>query len=86
MHYVTYQPPRLILWLNTHNPSLRNLNQDECKPTAWVIPGLISFSSQEQVNMREAHVFLLLWIDVFNTAENDLDFTINAQAHRKWSV
>ena len=36
--------------------------------------------------MRETHVFLLVWIDVFNRAENDLDLKINAQAHGKWSV
>ena len=41
--------PRLSLWLNTHNPSLRNLNQDDCQTMTWVIPGIISFSSQEQV-------------------------------------
>ena len=40
--------PRLIPWLNTHDPSLRNSNQDECEPAACVIPGPFCFYSQEQ--------------------------------------
>ena len=34
--------------LNTDVPNLRNSNQDKCEPTAWVIPGPISFCSQKQ--------------------------------------
>ena len=42
--------PTLDTMLNTHVPSLRtvNSNPDECEPTALVIPGPISFCSQEQ--------------------------------------
>ena len=65
--------------LNTHVPSLRNSNQDECD--AWVIPGPISFCSQEQGTGVSAWV-----IDVFNRAENELDFKINAHVHKKQGV
>ena len=45
----SFNHPHLIPWLKTHVLSLRNSNQDECEPTAWIIPGLISLCSQEQV-------------------------------------
>ena len=58
--------PLLIPWLNTHDSSLCNSNQDKCEPTAWVIPGPIAF-----VYKNKAQEFLLELIDVFNRAEND---------------
>ena len=62
----SFKHPHLIAWLNTHDPSLCNSNQDKCEPTAWVIPGPIAF-----VHKNKAQVFLLDLIDVFNRAEND---------------
>ena len=56
--------------------SLHNSNQDECEPMAWVIPGSISFCSQEQDTGP------LGLIHVFNRAENELDFKVNAHGHK----
>ena len=47
---------------------------------ASVIPGPIRFCSQEETTG------LLGLIDVFNIAENDRDFKVNAHAHKKRSV
>ena len=49
---------------------------------AWVIPGPISFCSQEQ----DTGTGLLGLIDVFNRAVNELDFKVNAHAHKKRGV
>ena len=64
--------------MNTHDPSLRNSNQDECEPMAWVIP--ISFCSQEQ------DTGLLGLIDVFNRAENELVFKVIEHVIKKRGV
>ena len=46
---------------------------------AWVIPGPISFSQEQDTGP-------LGLIDVFNRAENELDFKVNAHPHKKQGV
>ena len=38
------------------------------------------------VHKNKTQVFLLGLIDVFNRAENELDFKVNAHAHKKRTV
>ena len=38
------------------------------------------------VHKKKTHVFLLWFYDVFNRAENELDFEVNAHAHKKRGV